>query len=72
MEANQEMIDGYIDGRDANNPEPSLNRSRSYRHGFLAGRSDLNGPTHGYQQMIEMADAAMAADAMETMGVGKP
>lgn len=72
MEANQEMIDGYLDGRDINSPEPSENRSRSYRHGFLAGRSDLHGPTRSFSEMVEMADAAMAADAMDAMGAGKP
>lgn len=40
--AEQEMMDGYRDGRDANSPEPGPNRSPAYRHGFLNGRDDLH------------------------------
>ena len=36
-----EMVAGYLDGRDPNSPEPSANRSASYRHGFEMGRNDL-------------------------------
>jgi hypothetical protein len=42
--ANAEMVEGCLDGRDPSNPEPSDNRSRSYRHGFRSGRSDLDFP----------------------------
>lgn len=35
-----EMLEGYQDGRDVANPEPSENRSHSYRHGFAVGRAD--------------------------------
>lgn len=38
--ADQEMVEGYIDGFNLNNPEPSSNRSASYRHGFQNGRDD--------------------------------
>jgi hypothetical protein len=51
----QEMILGYIDGRKANSPEPSDNRTRSYRHGFKAGRNDLN------------PDPFLTADAMRKL-----
>ena len=62
--ANQEMIGGYLDGRDPDSPEPSANRSHSYRHGFIAGRADLNQECqHSFDQMQKMADAAMDADA---------
>ena len=37
-----EMTDGYFDGRDPDSPEPSINRSASYRHGFQMGRDDLS------------------------------
>lgn len=40
----QEMVDGYHDGRDPESPEPSENRSASYRHGFRSGRADLGRP----------------------------
>lgn len=64
--ANQEMIDGYNDGRKADSPEPNANRSRSYRHGFLAGRGDLLGPhkAHGLScdEILLRAEAAMQAD----------
>jgi len=62
--ANEEMIAGYFDGRIAHNPEPSDNRSRSYRHGFIAGRSDLERkPRYSFDEMQRMADEAMDADA---------
>jgi hypothetical protein len=35
-----EMQDGYADGRKPDSPEPSANRSASYRHGFQMGRND--------------------------------
>lgn len=64
--ANQEMIEGYNDGRNADSPEPNANRSQSYRHGFLAGRADLLGPkkAHGlsFDEMTSRADKAMDAD----------
>lgn len=39
--AQDEMVEGYMDGRDPNSPAPSENRSRAYRHGFQSGRDDL-------------------------------
>ncbi len=39
----REMLEGYRDGRQPHNPEPSANRSHSYRHGFANGRDDLSG-----------------------------
>lgn len=64
-EANQEMIDGYIDGFDLSNPDPSDNRSRSYRHGFANGRADKTGKLRPYpiDEIRRLADEAMAADA---------
>lgn len=65
--ANEEMVQGFMDGYDPNSPEPSDNRSHSYRHGFKAGRNDKangEGPFHrlGYERIREMADEAMARD----------
>lgn len=36
-----EMLEGYQDGRKQDSPEPSGNRSKSYCHGFRNGRDDL-------------------------------
>lgn len=40
--AEDEMVEGYMDGRNPDNPEPSGNRSEAYRHGFQSGRDDLS------------------------------
>jgi hypothetical protein len=62
--ANAEMLECYMDGFDVDAPEPSANRSYSYRHGFAVGRADKAGkplcPT--IQETERLADAAMAAD----------
>lgn len=39
--AEDEMVEGYMDGRNPDSPPPSGNRSRAYRHGFQSGRDDL-------------------------------
>lgn len=68
--ANEEMVEGYLDGRDLDNPEPSENRSHSYRHGFKAGRNDKlphgQGPFHGipFDEVRRMADLAMVLDEL--------
>lgn len=62
--AEQEMIDGYMDGRNPDNPEPSANRSRSYRHGFQSGRDDLARKLSApFETRIKMAEEAIAADS---------
>lgn len=68
--ANAEMIQGFLDGYDPNNPEPSENRSHSYRHGFRAGRNDIrknaeDAPFYGLtvDEIRRMADEAMEKDA---------
>jgi len=38
-----EMTEGYVDGRNLNNPMPGDNRSEAYVHGFLNGRDDAKG-----------------------------
>lgn len=66
--ANEEMIKGFMDGYDLNAPEPSENRSHSYRHGFKAGRNDKmpygEGPFYNLHvdTVIEMAEEAMRLD----------
>jgi hypothetical protein len=37
-----EILEGYLDGKNPESPEPSYNRSSSYRFGFANGRDDLN------------------------------
>ncbi|MDE2096849.1 MAG: hypothetical protein KGL39_06340 [Patescibacteria group bacterium] len=65
MEANAEMIQGYIDGFDLDAPEPSTNRSASYRHGFANARDDklYKRPRDTFENLNRMAEEAMIADA---------
>lgn len=61
--ANDEMVLGFREGYNRDNPEPSSNRSASYRHGFMCARIDLGilkSPGAGALDML--ADQAMAAD----------
>lgn len=62
--ANDEIISGYLDGHDLNNPEPSDNRSHSYRHGFAVARHEKlhNEPLDCADALREKADAAMDRD----------
>lgn len=61
--ANDEMIEGFRDGYDLACPEPSENRSHSYRHGFKAGRMDKGVvPRVGAQEMRRQAEIAMLKD----------
>jgi hypothetical protein len=61
--ANDDMVDGYMDGYDMTAPEPSANRSASYRHGFMVGRGEKTGDFAGnYIDLNRAADAAMDAD----------
>jgi len=68
--ANDEMVEGYRDGMWADSPEPSSNRTRSYRHGFANGRADISKP---YQPRTDIprnftigqwADECMRLDAL--------
>lgn len=63
--ANDEMVAGYLDGRNLDNPEPSENRSYSYRHGFMVGRNEKLGlpPIASFDAVLKMADDAMEKDA---------
>lgn len=40
--SDDEFVAGYLDGRDLTAPEPSGNRSHSYRHSFEVGRAEIN------------------------------
>lgn len=59
MPTNDEMLQGYLDGHDPNSPEPSANRSHSYRHGFANGRDDLRGKSRDFSFTLR----AQAIDA---------
>lgn len=62
--ANADMIEGFVDGYDLNAPEPSANRSASYRHGFANGRDDVlyKRPRDTHENILAQAQAAMDAD----------
>lgn len=58
-----DMLEGYNDGRNPDSPEPSANRSDSYRHGFQNGRDDLrNQPRAGARELRRQGDEAIAKD----------
>jgi hypothetical protein len=37
----KEFVDGYLDGRDKDSPEPNNNRHPAYKHSFNVGRAEL-------------------------------
>lgn len=62
---NEGMLEGFRDGYDPAAPEPSSNRSNSYRHGFMVGRLDKTPADWGKytaSELRRMADEAMEAD----------
>ena len=62
--AQDEMVEGYLDGRDPDNPEPSANRSAAYRHGFQSGRDDLSRkPSAPFAQRRAEADRIINENA---------
>jgi hypothetical protein len=65
--AEQEMLEGYRDGLNADSPEPSDNRSASYRHGFQSGRNDLTHKRASAAERRALGDQALAADSAEVM-----
>lgn len=62
--ANADMLEGFMDGYDLTAPEPSSNRSNSYRHGFMCGRIDKGQIvwTGTADDLRKLADEAMEAD----------
>ena len=62
--ANDEMMQGFMDGYDLSTPPPSDNRSASYRHGFMVARIDKGVIPWGgsADHLRKMADKAMAED----------
>mgnify|MGYP001585447743 CR=1 FL=1 len=62
-EAEDDMVQGFTDGYDLDAPEPSANRSCSYRHGFANGRDDRrHEPRAPAAWLREYAEACIAAD----------
>lgn len=61
--AEDEMLEGYMDGLDLNSPEPSSNRSHSYRHGFANARDDRrHEPRDSAPALRAEADKAIKRD----------
>lgn len=59
----EEMVPGYLDRFKPDNPEPSANRSLSYRHGFANGRDDLaHSPRLPAQALRLLADQVIRED----------
>lgn len=70
MTPEEEMVEGYLDGHNPNNPEPSANRSRSYRHGSQSGRDDLaKRPSAPAAMRRQQAEEALALDGGERVNV---
>lgn len=66
----QDMVDGYLEGLKPDNPEPSANRSHSYRHGFANGRDDLaHSPRLPAQVLRLLADQAIRDDVLVAKGI---
>jgi len=65
--ANAEMVQGFMDGYDLTAPEPSANRSASYRHGFMCGRIDKRQVAWSgtADDLRKLADEAMEADDLQ-------
>ena len=66
--ANDEMVEGYMDGFGDDRtelPGSFSNRSWSYRHGWLNGRDDrMNSPRACAADLRALAPAAMRLDAL--------
>lgn len=61
--AERDMVEGYLDGLNAESPEPSHNRSASYRHGFANGRDDKRRePRAGTALLRQWAEEAITDD----------
>ena len=63
-QAETEMLEGYREGLDMSNPEPGVNRSWSYRHGFANARDDRRGqgPRDTAERLRALASNCIAMD----------
>jgi hypothetical protein len=66
-----EMTEGYLDGRNPDNPPPSENRSSSYRHGFENGRDDHGRHPRATAAMLRLMAEKAIHDDIERV-TGKP
>lgn len=59
-----DIVEGYRDGLDLNNPEPGPNRSACYRFGFANARDDRRGRPRfrSPQEAEELYEAAIKED----------
>jgi hypothetical protein len=57
-----EFVAGYLDGRNPDEPEPSANRSHSYRHSFAVGRAEIANKPIPAQAAREAAEIAANKD----------
>ena len=69
--ANAEMVEGYMDGYDLNEPEPSANRSHSYRHGFEVGRAEKTGGKLADYKTLAAAAIAAALEKVDVTEFGR-
>ena len=59
----REMAEGFMDGYNPDAPEPSDNRSASYRHGFRSAQADHGKPrTESFAATRAAADRAITED----------
>ena len=66
--ANADMIEGFLVGCVLFVSEPSANRSRSYRHGFMVGRAEKENRRIAFDEVTRMADEAMRLDDEDRRG----
>ena len=64
-DCDQEWMDGYLDGGDLDTPEPSENRTHSYRLGFAVRRAERGSrnPLAPAAELRRMAAEAAEKDA---------
>ena len=67
----REMTEGYLDGRNPNNPPPSVNRSASYRQRFANGRDDHAHSPRATAALLRLMAAAAIQEDIEVAS-GKP
>lgn len=60
----QDFIDGYMDGRNLDCPEPNENRSEKYKHSFMIGRSEISRKIIPAKKSRVLAEAACKNDDM--------
>jgi hypothetical protein len=67
-----EMVEGYRDGRNPDNPEPSQNRSNSYKHGIANGRDDYARAPRTTAEMLRLMANKAIRDGIESLTGRRP